>query len=737
VADAEKDSSAPSISVTALAAPGALESGEQVENFASDENSETYKEAAKLYELIVRAYDNQQERADNIREFWSIYQAKPDTNQQYTGNSQCYVPTVRDCINSRAKRRLKQLFPTKHRHVEAVGSDPETPYPQLALAEHYIRSTRLKQTVRSVLVAGDVTGQWNLYLDWTRSYRRITEVVKKNPALDVADPSAIAPGEEPLDLSDPTEEEEETQDSDVMEEGPEITDFADEDLAVVPPTVNDIEKAKVVALRLRMSQDKVNELIDEGVFVLADGQTHEQLWEQLESMSQPDASMQKQVPPKMRSNDAGIKTEGTFKYLLAFEATARLTFEEEGGPVKRLAYIYYAGQNNILGIVKAPQWSGKRPVISAPVERVAGSFKGISKIEPVKFLQWNLNDFWNMGQDSAMFSLLPIVMTDPLANPNYASMVIGLAAVWSVDPNKTKFASMPQLYKEAIPLCDQIKRQIWESMDVNELMMGRMPQGRKNNQLMGAMQQEQMTNIMDDAEYFEEAILTPVLERVIEYDRQFRTDSLTVVTKGEIGERAKMTQLQPQQFGERYRIQWAGTNIVASQQLQQLRIAGMNVLRGIPPQQLNGRKLDVTPILEKFCEDLYGPELAPKILIDERNLFTISAEVENEMMHNGLPVDVHEADNDQEHIVSHMSAARMTGDTEGRFRAHIAKHTMKMQAKLQMQMAQAAGAQGVPGGGQPGVPGSPRMGGAPQGPSGPANPPGLIHPDQAPVAGRG
>jgi len=274
-------------------------------------------------------------------------------------------------------------------------------------------------------------------------------------------------------------------------------------------------------------------------------------------------------------------------------------------------------------------------------------------------------------------------------------------------------------------------------MDVNELMMGRMPQGRKNNQLMGAMQQEQMTNIMDDAEYFEEAILTPLIERVVEYDRQFRTAALTVVTKGEIGERAKMTQVQPQQFDERYRFQWAGTSIVASQQLQQLRIAGMNVLRGIPPQQLNGRRLDVTPILEKFCEDLYGPELAPKILIDERNLFTISPEVENEMMHNGLPVDVHDADNDQEHIVSHMSAARLTGDMQGKFRAHIAKHTMKMQAKQQMQMAQAAGAQGVPGGGQPGVPGSPRMGGAPAGPNGPANPPGLIHPDQAPVAGRG
>src|SRR5258708_9295789 len=141
---AREKKSAPSDTVDSKAAPGALESGEKVENFALDEDSETYKEAAKLYTPIQRQYDNQQERADHTEEFWSIYNAKPDANQMYSGNSQCYVPAVRDTINARTKRRLKQLFPTKHRHVEAVGSDPETPYPQLPLLDHYIRSTRLK-----------------------------------------------------------------------------------------------------------------------------------------------------------------------------------------------------------------------------------------------------------------------------------------------------------------------------------------------------------------------------------------------------------------------------------------------------------------------------------------------------------------------------------------------------------------------------------------------------------------
>lgn len=731
MARAEKKKSAPADSASVLAAPGALEGGEKVENFASDQESETYKEAAALYQPIQRAFENKQEQADRIDEYWSIFQCKPDSNAQYSGNSQCYVPAVRDCINARTKRTLAQLFPTRHKHVEAVGSDPETPYTQLALLEHDIRAIRLKEIVRSDLVAGDVTGQWNLYIDWTRSYRRITELVKRNPILETVE------GEE-VGLVAPGEEEEATEESDVLTESPEVVDFATEDLAVVPPTSNDIEKADAVALKLRMSKDKVKQMVDEGVFALGKHQSVEQLWNQLQSDTQAGSggSMSNKTPPRSRVQDAGIQTEGTYTYLLCYEATARLTFMEEGKPIKRLAYIYFGSQQQILGIVKAPQWGGKRPVLSAPVERVSGSFFGISKIEPVKFLQWNLNDYWNMGQDSAMYSLLPIWAADPVSNPNWATMVMGLAAVWPISPDAIKPLTQPQLYKEAITLCEAIKRQIWESMDVNEVMMGRMPQGRKNNALMGAVQQEQMTNIMDHAERYEESILTPLAERLFEYERQFRTTTLLVEVRGEIGVKAKMSNVDPKQFGERYQFRWAGTSIVQGQALQQMRIAGMNVLRGIPPQQLNGRKLDVTPILESFVEGLYGPELAPKILIDERNLFTVPAEVENEMMHNNLPVAVHEADDDQQHLISHMSGARLTGDVNGRFRSHIAAHTMAMQTKLQMQMAQQQqpGAPGVPGGpprSGMGTVGTPRPGAQVAGPRpGVQNPPGLPGPDQ-------
>src|SRR5689334_6545987 len=110
----------------------------------------------------------------------------------------------------------------------------------------------------------------------------------------------------------------------------------------------------------------------------------------------------------------------------------------------------------------------------------------------------------DMGQDSAMYSLLPIWAADPLRVPQYQQLVMGLAAVWAADPDAIKPLMQPQLYKEAGNACEMIKRQIWESMDVNEQMMGRMPSGRKNNAMIGQAQANQDMNISDHASRYEE-----------------------------------------------------------------------------------------------------------------------------------------------------------------------------------------------------------------------------------------
>ncbi|RQU89775.1 hypothetical protein DF133_16065 [Burkholderia cenocepacia] len=720
----KKQDDKPAVETLDARALDAEKTGEEIENWADQPDSDAYTEAAKLYPKIAKCYQNKQEQMDRCAEYWSIYNAQPDENQQYSGNSQCYIPAVRNAVNARMKRTLAQLFPVNHKHVGATGPDGNIPFAQISLLEHYIRSAAIKDVVRADLIAGDVTGQWNLYVDWSRTQRRITELIKKPPILEDHEL-----GGEVEDLAaDDDDWDWEKESKDVTSEGPDIVQFATEDLAVYPPTCNDIEKATATAIRLRLTIDAVERFVDEGVFVGVEAK------ELIDNLAKPDGGREKYVPPKKRTGDAGIRTEGTFKYALIYEVHTNLDL----GNGKEPCFVYFAGQDVILGIIRNPFWSGKRPIISAPIERITGSFFGISKIEPVKFLQWNLNDYWNMGQDSAQYSLLPITMVDPLSSPNYQSMVVGLAAVWLTDPNKTKFANFPALYKDAMMLCQGIKQEINESMDVNDAMLGKMPAGRKNQAQMAAQAQAQESNIIDNAKRYEEVILNPLVEWMFELDRQFRTEELTVEVLGEIGARANLQTIPPQAFGERYFFRWCGTSYQQNLQRMQQMISWMNVLRGIPPQQLDGRRLNIGPILEYGTEQIFGPEVAPRILIDERNLFHLDPQDENLMMHNGLPAEIHQADDDRAHIAAHLQAAQLTGDPQGLFRAHVQQHQQAMQAKLQAQQAprQPQGQPGMPGGAGPGVAGTPRAGAQPGQPR-PQGPAGMIHADQiaSPMAG--
>jgi hypothetical protein len=312
-------------------------------------------------------------------------------------------------------------------------------------------------------------------------------------------------------------------------------------------------------------------------------------------------------------------------------------------------------------------------------------------------------------------------------------MVMGPAAVWPIAPGDVSQITQTQLWKDSAQLCDTIKRQIWESMDVNETMMGKMPAGRKNNQLMGAMQQEQQINITDHASRYEEMMLNPLMEMFFELDQQFRTKDLMIETRGEIGYRAAIEVIPPQQWDQRYFFRWSGTEYMMGMQRQQQQIAWMNVLKGIPPQLLNGRTLDVTPILEAGTENLFGPELAPKILVDKRNMYTVPPEIENEMLHNGHPVETHEADNDIEHLQEHMRAAGMNQDPTGIYKAHMQDHMAQLTKKRQQQAAMQQppqGTPGSPGGSGPGSAGAPRPGAmpAPGGGRPAQGPPGSIPP---------
>ena len=166
------------------------------------------------------------------------------------------------------------------------------------------------------------------------------------------------------------------------------------------------------------------------------------------------------------------------------------------------------------------------------------------------------------------------------------------------------------------------------------------------------------------------------------------------------------------------------------QRIQQ-QIGLINVVKAMPKEMLNGRRLDIGPALDQAFELLFGAQVAPFILIDERDLFTIEPDQENEMILNGMTMETHLGDDDQAHLKSHTRAAAATGDPTHGLQAHMARHLLQLYKKSQAAGSHSpTGLQGMPGGGGPGAAGTPRPGALPAPQKAAQNPAGAVHQDE-------
>ncbi len=670
------------------------------ENFAS--NKKIVERAEKLYQQIESGYtEEKKEQTRNIEEYWKVYNCELGDDQQYNGDSQIYEPITRDALEARRKRFTAMLFPSVGENIECISEQGDIPQATLAMQQYYVRKMDLRAMASMLFLNGDVEGQYSVMLDWVRKEREIT--VKKSTLID-----------------DSTEEIPSIEKEIVVDEMPEVTIIAAQDLWFFPSTITDIQDAEIVSVALRLTDDALDDMVERGLL----------LKKPVDQLVKSAGTDQSKWAARARTAEAGVKIKAGQKFTLIYQVFTRLKIEDKKVPV----IIFYGGESDILGIIKNPYWSQKIPIITEPVDKVAGTLWGKSRVAPVAPLQYQLNDICNMGMDSAMYTLLPIVMTDPLKNPKTGSMVMAAAAIWETSPADTNIVDFPPLYQHALTLRGSIKQQIMESMDVNETMLGVAPQGRKNAAAVGQQSAEGMATIGDVVKRFENGVMNQILQWNYELDLQYREEDLMIVQQGEHGVKAILERIPPQQVSTRYWFKWLGADQAMGAQRVQQMIGFMNVLRGIPPEQLNGRKLDIGPILDFASEAVFGPTLAQNILIDQRHMMSLPPEIENEILHNNLPAHVSPDDDDLYHLQSHQAAAALTGDRYGGFRVHIMEHMQSMQRKQMEQQPKGQpgipGGMGLAGGPQAGVAGTPRPGSMPAEQRVVQNPPGAINPDQ-------
>ena len=683
------------------------------------------KQLIEHYKDIVQGYSDQNERADEILDYWDLYNCKINGNQYYNGNSTIFVPIVKAAVDARKTRFGNQLFPINGRYVECTTESGDTPYAHMALLEYYVKKTKLRRSLMPALLKqGDVEGQYTVHVTWKEIKRNVTRRVTRG--VKVAGIEMEAAG----DVEDIDKEE-------LTDSYPKVEIIPDIDFLVLPATSENIEDAisngGSVTIALRLTKAEAKQKIKDGEFNKEAGELF------LRGFGAGEATLLRNTKKEMAS-EAGIKISAGKKFALVFKTWKQIKIGSE----RRIVEAYYGGGNTLLGCKLNQLWSDRIPVLSVPLNPTAGVFKGISPLSSVAKLQYAANDAVNEGMDSAAYSLLPIVMTDPEKNPKIGSMVMNLAAIWETNPTDTKFVTFPQLWKDAFEIVSAAKNEIFQALSVNPSMIPSGNNSKKKNQAEVANEQQvDLLTTADATEVIEEGILTPLMELWFEMDHQHRTEELTVRQFGELGIRAAMEKIQPIQMDKRYYFKWLGVEAARNMQQLQQQISFMNVLRGIPPQMYPGRKLDMTPLIEHATQNIYGPRLAPRIFKDMRAQLSISAEIENQLLDQGFPVEVHLMDNDQDHIQKHMADMQESGDPTGQKRVHIMAHQQQAASKQEMLMQReretagaARGQPGTPGGaGQPGIAGLPKPGSIPKPPAGGKQPPGAIHPDN--MAGPG
>lgn len=664
----------------------------------------------KLYDTVVQGFIDKKERNDATQRFWRIYNCELTTNQAYSGNSQVYLPIVRDAIDARVQRFIGTLFPETGRYADLVTYPANAPNAILGLLDHYVRRSKLKSRARELLRNGEVEGSYNLYVEWADTKRYVTKRVEKHPE--------ITPG-----VHDTTQTFNDVEEEEVVSQHPVVQILLDNEVVVLPATVDDIETDEdaIVARRIYYSEAGLKAAVKSGLFtnkVAGDAA--------IAACNDFDPSNMKNIRVQ-NSESAGVRVKANKKEYVVFEVWQRMNIK---GKVRWIR-AFFGGEKLCLGATINPNWNDRCSIISRPRVRLTGDAWSKSPVDAVEQMQYMANDWINMAQDSGQYSLLPIVMTDPEKNPNYASMIMSLAAVWQTNPNDTKFVEFPQLWKDALQFVEAAKSQIMQSFGLNPAMISMGGGQSKDTQAAIAQQQAvAIANIAEETQTLEDEIFTPLLQFYFELDQQFRDDEIAIPIYGEDAVAATREKVPALAWDDRYEFKWRGSEVVRSQQANQQMIAGLNILGKLGPTLPNGKKIDIAPIIETIVQNIYGPRLGARVIIDQRDQMSLPQALENQIMDSNMPAPVHPMDNDAQHIQETMASIQSAGDATGLKTLHLQAHQQQMQAKMQaQQMQMMGGAQGGPGG-------MPRPGAQPQMPRGGQNPPGAIHADQMQDPGR-
>ena len=230
--------------------------------------------------------------------------------------------------------------------------------------------------------------------------------------------------------------------------------------------------------------------------------------------------------------------------------------------------------------------------------------------------------------------MMPVIMVDEEKYPQAGSPVLTMGAVWNFIGQPFQF---PPLWKDSLELVAADQQAIFQALSVNPAQITQAMGKKKPSQ--AEIANEQQVDILTTADavtVMEDEIYTPIAMFMLELDHQYRDKPMRVRQYGETGMMSNMVEIPLIQMDKMYQFRWFGVEQSRNAQSLQQQVAGINVLRGVPPQLIQGYRLDLGPLLSHMVDNLFGPRLGATILKDLRQDMTIDPMMENQLMADGL-----------------------------------------------------------------------------------------------------
>lgn len=387
---------------------------------------------------------------------------------------------------------------------------------------------------------------------------------------------------------------------------------------------------------------------------------------------------------------------GTFKVATVFAKVvcpkAALPDEDPEKPLPMMIQIY--NDRHVGCLKRNPFWHQRAPFVAGRyIYPNPDEFYGQGIPKATQYQQYELNSKAEQSMDSVTLALNPIAMMDPAHAAQNADFEVEPGAIWWINPQQARLASMPDVSATGYQAVAQMRAQIQDFSDRAPSLPAQF-QGKSRT----ATQSEIIDKALSiDFKTFQRQNETDVLEPVMEMweslTDQYADESQIILLLGRKSDDWKRMAVSREMYLGNYKYFWKvasdfGNKAMKARQM----IDAMKVAGSLPPDAQAQLKFNFAEAYRVLFKDLLGLPDEDRIIPDPFSQPQQDPGVVYKMLKLGMEVEVLPSDDDKAFM--QFFAARAQEEKNEGVKSELIRqiflHEQQLQKKIEAMKAQQA-----------------------------------------------